>query len=774
MSKRILFLLLTVVTCSLFVVGCGGSSNSDSATVTTLQAQVADLQAQLDANEISIAEYETQVAALEATQASLEAEQLLSKTATETCSTCHDGTIKEDGDAHQALYDAYNSDAYTVTVTGITYVANADPTKSDITLTFTVANDGVPYTGALSDVFTANTYSFNVVGGSGYGQALTVTDTPTAGVYTASKTASTIAPGNANYFGYVELAATPISYHQGAIVDKAQDADSHFQAYEVLAAGGKAYGTALTTASNANVAGCAKCHGDPYLKHGHIDPLAVDDVDFLSCKLCHNTSAGSDVAWQILKDDPARAAEIAGGSAITGAETTKYAYTRNLMNDVHMSHNMEFAYPQSMSNCVTCHEGKLTTTLADANFVRATCQSCHALDSLQEVVDANSTFNHADVSTMTCEGCHFTGNGYGAPLFTDIHTGYDSKIYSSNGTKFTDAFTTTIDSASYDATSMAMTIGFTVAEAVSVPEFDISDVSPTVYVALYGYDTKDFLARVTATATETATAGTWTATADLTDYAADIAAGVIYKRAEIAVLPKYADVVGEPDSHSNGETDDYIIGVDAPSKTFNFADGDFQASAAAIVDVTKCNACHSQLATTFHSGDRGGNIVVCRMCHVPTSGGSHLEMQSRSIDSYVHAIHSFQAFDSGDVDMSDPVAALEYEHHTELHYYPNFTITNCESCHNAGTYNVPDQDASLPGKFSGSDTWATTRNIGAVPSYDAGPASRACGSCHRAVMIKEDNATALTAFNTHTETFGYLIEDATGVLDTIIKTIMEN
>ena len=33
------------------------------------------------------------------------------------------------------------------------------------------------------------------------------------------------------------------------------------------------------------------------------------------------------------------------------------------MNDVHMSHAMEFPYPQSMSNCVTCHEGKLDTVL---------------------------------------------------------------------------------------------------------------------------------------------------------------------------------------------------------------------------------------------------------------------------------------------------------------------------------------------------------------------------------------------------------------------------
>ncbi len=68
-----------------------------------------------------------------------------------------------------------------------------------------------------------------------------------------------------------------------------------------------------------------------------------------------------------------------------------------------------------------------------------------------------------------------------------------------------------------------------------------------------------------------------------------------------------------------------------------------------------------------------------------TSGGSHLEMQSRGIDSYAHAIHRFQYFDTGDVDIhdrgfKDPVFAKRYQLHIE-HGFPNFTIKNCEACH---------------------------------------------------------------------------------------------
>jgi len=159
------------------------------------------------------------------------------------------------------------------------------------------------------------------------------------------------------------------------------------------------------------------------------------------------------------------------------------------------------------------------------------------------------------------------------------------------------------------------------------------------------------------------------------------------------------------------------------------------------------------------------------MCHITKSGGSHLEMESRSIDSYVHAIHSFQAFDIGDIDFADPVAAMEYEHHIETPY-PTHGITDCESCHNPGTYNVPDQSMSLPGLLSASDEitgW--DRNIGTVPSVVTGPASRACGSCHRAELINEDDANGLLSLNQHTNLGSYMIDAGDDPTATLMDTI---
>jgi hypothetical protein len=131
-------------------------------------------------------------------------------------------------------------------------------------------------------------------------------------------------------------------------------------------------------------------------------------------------------------------------------------------------------------------------------------------------------------------------------------------------------------------------------------------------------------------------------------------------------------------------------------------------------------------------------------------------MQSRSIDSYAHAIHSFQPFDEDDVfNADDPVFDARNAMHKE-HAFPYFTALACEACHEPGTYNVPDQSQSMPGVQSASWTLddPSDRLIGTVPEAVQGPASRACGSCHRAEWIKEDHPGDLAAFDAHTGTFG--------------------
>jgi OmcA/MtrC family decaheme c-type cytochrome len=461
---------------------------------------------------------------------------------------------------------------------------------------------------------------------------------------------------------------------------------------------------------------------------------------------------------------------------------------------------MEFAYPQAMANCVTCHEGKLNLILTDANFTISTCRSCHpvtgtggtdakrapALRDLMLAKFAHGTVInslYADASPQpVCNGCH---DGSTAAAFSAIHTGYNSVIYdAASGTKYADIFTASIDAASFNAVTSVLTITFSTAESPDLAGLAAANITPTVMVGLYGYDTKDFLigshgrtidssrdlewvvgtvhprfTLVSAPANTSATTGTWVVTATLSAWASKITDSSV-KRAEIAIMPELKNAAGA------------TLALNAPSRTFDLKANAFNDTFySPIVKVAGCNACHEALATTFHSGNRGGNIVVCRLCHTIASGGSHLELQSRSIDSYVHAIHSFQPFDIGDIDFTNPEETLHLQHHQES-AFPNFTIKNCEACHTtAGVYETPSQTKSLPGILSGSD-YVEGRNINNVPPYVSGPATRACGACHRAVFVNEDDESGLGAFNEHTKTNGYLIPDAPGVLDTVIKTIM--
>jgi hypothetical protein len=150
-------------------------------------------------------------------------------------------------------------------------------------------------------------------------------------------------------------------------------------------------------------------------------------------------------------------------------------------------------------------------------------------------------------------------------------------------------------------------------------------------------------------------------------------------------------------------------------------------------------------------------------------------MQSRSIDSYIHAIHSGQAFDIGTIDFTDPVAVLDYNLHIEMPF-PTHANTNCEACHVKGAYEVPDQSKNLPGILSASATLkGLDRNIGTIPAYVTGPASIACGGCHRAALINEDAAGQLVAFNQHVKQGGFLIEGGTNItatLNTAISNVM--
>ena len=94
------------------------------------------------------------------------------------------------------------------------------------------------------------------------------------------------------------------------------------------------------------------------------------------------------------------------------------------MNDTHNSHAMEFAYPQSMSNCVQCHAGKLDAILTDANFRPTVCKSCHVVTGPTVGVEAGRAPAFATI--FANKGLAFTASKHmGNDFYTTTAGGVD-------------------------------------------------------------------------------------------------------------------------------------------------------------------------------------------------------------------------------------------------------------------------------------------------------------------------------------------------------------
>jgi OmcA/MtrC family decaheme c-type cytochrome len=696
----------------------------------------------------------------------------------ESCSVCHAGV----GDGHQAAYDDY-SDASNLALEILGVKSVAAGGAFNVTMTIKITKNGQPFVDedglpALNQkrfyvtAYDSATRSFPMASNAGLNDSMTaVAGQP--GVYEIKEANVPFAAEKTNALAY------------GYVADTVLDTEG-MTLYGNVSNAGLAFGDADEYDSYANVEGCEKCHGSPYMKHGY-RAAAVDGLsDFSACKVCHlDDRNGSHPDWQQIVDDP-----VGWGNGEDPDAVPQYAYKRNVMNDVHMSHAMEFPYPMSMANCATCHEGNIDKVTADEYMKPETCKSCHGIQSRPEEYDDLTFYAKRAPSMETiweeegvaslhnidadCGACHKQG---GFKPFSEMHSGYNSAIYDADGNRYTDLY-------SAEITSVSMADGKVDIRFTGNTELMTE---PSVYVFFYGYDTKQAIVSNHSrdadrnrlgeytiggenpyfTEEEDSVQGNWHVTLDVSGYpeeanVLDMIENGVVKRLEVLIRPT-VEVGGETVA-TNAVTQTLVIASNAMVDDFFKGDN-------AVVDIEGCNACHDALGTTFHSPDRGGDIVMCRSCHVPSSGGSHLEMQSREIAGYVHAIHSFQAFDVDEIDFTDNVEAKIYGLHIE-HTFPNFTIKNCEACHEPGVYNVPDQTESLPAVLSDSesnDTW--DRKIGYVPSYVVGPSSKACGGCHRAELINEDHASELTSFNQHTKQGGYLVED--GDWSEIVAEIME-
>ncbi|NCF15938.1 MAG: hypothetical protein GWP62_11550 [Gammaproteobacteria bacterium] len=731
-------------------------------------------------------------------------EQALNAANVESCNVCHEGN----GAYHQAAYDeAFTSD-FELTIDAVTSVGVAAPFT--ITIDFSVNYLAAPF---IADPTNADEWVDGMFFARSQWDATAEMFQLVGAPF--SEFAGITGPITSNGGGSYTLTASVDydinSWDSGAIVGKLSDNEitdtwpdsptSHFHVYDDLTLDAFEVGVGSLTAdytSLANVEGCEACHGAPYRKHANVQAQVAGAPDFTYCKNCHyDDRTGGHFEWQLEVDDP-----LAWANDPDSGDATKYAYTADVMNVTHMSHAMHFPYPQSMSNCVTCHDGNLTAILDDSYFAPETCKSCHAVEGVDawppgEITgDAGIYYNpkrapaldyltteagvdsfHDFPNMTTCTQCHGTG---GVPGFSDLHTGYDKTVYDATGTTYTALAGVAIDD-------------ITISGNLITVDFSSLDdtVNPTLAISFYGWDSKHHIVpaherdgnstdcphssrpgcniewsptsgRPFFTEDPASIPGDWRVTFDMTGfqpYKTDTLPNLIANgevtMAEITILPRLT-------------VDGVAVNVDAVSTAFELGtsviDDNYFAGTDATVDIAKCDGCHENTGVLIHAGRGryGDSMQACKVCHNPTFDGSHLEMQSRSIDSYVHALHAFQPLDEDDVYNDGNVVDVARNTAHKTHTFPNFTSLSCEGCHNPGTYEVPNQALSMPGVQSPSWTLddPSARQIGTVPDAVQGAASRACGSCHRAELIKVDAAGDLAAFDAHTAAFGTFVENS--------------
>ncbi len=374
----------------------------------------------------------------------------------ESCATCH----KDAGEMHQASYDQLYQDGV-IQITDMAYTFAPTGTH---TVTFQMTKDGEPFNAAKADTLAIYfaAYSDGQFQFDPAEERLSINgDLSYDGAGGNTSTFVGDVPDLSDVDGFITIIGAD---------EQVGSLPARVRLVKYPFAGIMETGGGVDYVSAANNDGCVKCHTDPYLKHGYIYAQVDGDpaTDFLTCKACHQDNVeGGHFEWQLLVEDPALAADyLAGNVELTPEQQEAMAYKTSLMNDVHMSHAMEFPYPQSMANCATCHEGKLDTALSDENFTIETCRSCHPMNGselagntnlgLTTILASVSAHDKIDINVDACTDCHETGSK--TPGMNEIHSGYDKAIYTADGLRYSDAITVSVDSASLDGNMLTISL----------------------------------------------------------------------------------------------------------------------------------------------------------------------------------------------------------------------------------------------------------------------------------------------------------------------------
>ena len=251
-----------------------------------------------------------------------------------------------------------------------------------------------------------------------------------------------------------------------------------------------------------------------------------------------------------------------------------------------------------------------------------------------------------------------------------------------------------------------------------------------------------------------------------------IAAGTAYAdKVLLAIGGKAMDNVAVTIG-STPTTRQFFVRVPSPTYAFSLADGAAAAARRNVVNRAKCLSCHR--GTLYqHGGDRVDNPQLCVICHNPSAGDKHnrkdrfqivnadgtvnreATYDGKSNETFdfrnlLHSIHGAEkrdnpiviyrsrgiyAFATGDaakptgwpddgVTIYGSQNGSTIAHVWTVVHFPQ-PANKCTACHDAGTYEAPDQTKAAPLTVEPGTSWSSQSDDVVI-----GPTAAACTACH--------------------------------------------
>lgn len=361
----------------------------------------------------------------------------------------------------------------------------------------------------------------------------------------------------------------------------------------------------------------------------------------------------------------------------------------------------DVAWPQDVRNCTTCHTGGADSANYKTQPQVAVCTACH--DNVNPVTGQNHSGGaRADGS---CANCHVPeGNEFDASI-TGAHTiptkstqiaGFNIEILS-------------LAAAAGESPVIDFRITNSAGEVIDPLEAD------SLRVTVAG-PTSDYVSVTRETIYASSSPDVVPALEDLGD-------GVF--RYQLAYTVPAGDS-GTIAIGMEGYRNETIEGYDDPVRVASFnpvayasLTGGEPQPRRQVVDVTKCNQCHNDLA--IHGGSRK-NPEYCVLCHNTTNSDIEVRPESELPPTSIHfkvLIHSIHIGEDRNRD-----SYIVYGFRGSLHdftdlRFPGFA-DDCETCHLPGTYTLPLPAGVQP---------TIVLQDGEIVSSTL-PVTAACTSCH--------------------------------------------